>query len=281
MSVSSVSAANRLFKSDFGQATIQSAYKCGPMSSRPDGTQCYQKITGGGFPVAFAGWGTPTMSEFQMLSYQYPGITPSTATQYFKNEIQTVTGPNGTPTKVLYSWKNTSGQNGYNVTTPTEGGNLYYRYWLKLPTDLASRLTWNSVFEWKTAGDYRFTTYIYKNSSGGLYWHVQADNEANGGMPPNGQLIKFYEKNSTEPVPLGKWFLIETWTHRSSGSDGRLAAAINGKIIADFKGPNMGYWKKPINRLAIVKNYGTGLNYQWIANIEAWDGFPCGTFPCS
>ena len=42
----------------------------------------------------------------------------------------------------------------------------------------------------------------------------------------------------------------------------------------------MGYWKKPINRLAIVKNYGTGLNYQWIANIEAWDGFPCGTFPC-
>ncbi|HYE34678.1 hypothetical protein, partial [Methylocaldum sp.] len=44
--------------------------------------------------------------------------------------------------------------------------------------------------------------------------------------------------------------------------------------------PNMGYWKRRINRIAIIQNYGGQLNYRWVTGHEAWDAIPCGAFPC-
>jgi len=277
----SASAANLLFKSDFSKATIEPVYKCGSGTSGGPGvsavaSQCYQKISGGGFPVKFPGWGDIVMSEFQMLSYEYYGITPNTASNYFKNEIQTVTGPDGNPVKALYSWKNTAGQQGYNYGFTQEGGDLYHRFWIKYPSTLPSDFRWTSIFEWKAQSGYRFTTYIYPKSGGGYYYHVQVDNNT-----LNGTLQKYYTKDdTTAPVPLGRWVLVETWTHRSHGSDGRLAVAINGKIIGDYRGPNYGVGDKRLDRLAVVKNYGTDLNYEWVYGIEDWDAIPCGTFPC-
>jgi chitodextrinase len=82
--------------------------------------------------------------------------------------------------------------------------------------------------------------------------------------------------NRTVPVPVGGWFKFEFFLHRSNGADGRVWVAVNGNVIADHYGPNMGAWNLPINRIMTPILY-TGSRmpvYQWIDDLEIWDGFP-------
>jgi chitodextrinase len=237
-------------------------------------------------------------------------VTSSTINNYVTNEIQQVTGPHGTPTYALFQnlkvntaagpkWSASQDpllitrDNASSGSQKTDVTNMYYTYWFMLQPNLVAALgtdsntAWRVMSEFKTGGeiinnsvtwggDYRTITLIGKNqSTGQLYWHTQADTVANGSVP----LQTFWSTNNTSvPVPVGEWFKYEVFWHRSSGSDGRYWAAVNGQVIVDHNGPNMGAKNLPIDRIFLNNNYGgtIGQQQQWTTGIEIWDGFPCG-----
>jgi hypothetical protein len=243
-------------------------------------------LTGFAWPPIIWGGGA---TQFQMIA-DAP-VDPTTLGNYMVNQIQTVTGHHGNSTWALYSAIKQSGccgtnpqgggatQDPFMIQPVGETGDLYISYWLKLQPDLAQKLTngWRVVFEWKTAGDYRVTASIVTwGMFGGvnipLSWKVLGDNNANGGLPY--QL--FWETYSSAPVPVGDWFKFEVFWHRSGGPDGRVWMAVNGQVIADHYGPNMGVNNAPINRIMMSTLYSSTAYpiYQWVDDVEIWDGFP-------
>jgi hypothetical protein len=204
--------------------------------------------------------------------------------EYIQNTIEVVNNSLGIPTRALHQniLKKAEGwtQNPYIVETKKEGGDIYIKYLLKYDKNLVELLGsdgWLTFFEWKTKGDYRIAAYIYEGLDKNLYWYVHGDNEANGGL----EYEEFwYEEDHIHPVPVGEWFSVEFFWHRSTGDDGRFWWAVNGEVIADHKGPNK--LSEPINRLMLFNTYSNSNNLeQWVDDIEIWDGFPCGEgIPC-
>ncbi|MGB5082811.1 MAG: FG-GAP-like repeat-containing protein [Burkholderiales bacterium] len=231
---------------------------------------------------------------------------------YMFNRIETVTGPKGNPTQTLYQEisRNVNGTepmgtspttNLFMITPNGETSDLYVSYWIKLQPDLVEKMnnlpagpgivnggTWRAFFAFKTGtqkpvtgplndpmdnGDYRIEVYVMTYGGGAPYWQVLADNNAGGGAP----LVNNWSvQNRTVPVPVGEWFKFEFFLHRSNGADGRVRVAVNGNVIADQTGPNMGAWNLPINRISMPTVY-TGSRmpvYQWIDDLEIWNGFP-------
>jgi hypothetical protein len=174
---------------------------------------------------------------------------------------------------------------------------MYISYWIKLQPDLVEKMTnlpagpgvaeggtWRSVFGAKTGtqttwggpadnGDYRIAAYIVTYGNTRPYWRVSGDNVAGGNAP----LVNNWDVyNKDIPVPVGQWFKFELYWHRSAGSDGRVWAAVNGQTIADHRGPNMGAQNLPINRIMAPILYSSMRMpmYQWVDDIEVWDGIP-------
>ena len=113
---------------------------------------------------------------------------------------------------------------------------------------------------------------VYDNQ---LYWVAQVYNVANGRWP---RVDYWAEENHVVPVPVDKWLKFEVFWHCSSGSDGRFWAAVNGDVIVDHHGPNMGDYNLPITRIFVNDAYSGG--YASIEShstgLEIWDNFPCG-----
>jgi hypothetical protein len=216
-------------------------------------------------------------------------IDTTTIADYMVNRIETVTGHNGTPTRALYSEIRKRGgpwtQEVFQLMPASERGDLYISFWAKFQPDLLQKMTpqtWRSFFEWKTGpGDYRLNIQVHsaENGCGGIkpngpmFWRVLGDNEANGGLP--------YQRfwlidNCSRPVPAGAWFKFEVFWHRSSGADGRVWVAVNGRVIADHYGPNKGIWNSPINQIMMPNLYSDSPYpiYQWVDDVEIRDGFP-------
>jgi hypothetical protein len=259
------------------------------------GRGCWQNIvgkdsgTGSAWPPNIWGGGR---TRFQLIADA--AVDPSTVGNYMVNEIQTVTGHDGNPTRALFSQIKQSGccgtrsqgdrptQNALTLQPVAERGDLYIRYWLKYQPDLAQVLVhpnWRVVFEFKTAGDYRVIASVVTWGIGAaLSWHVIGDNNANGGL----RYKRFWESYNTKvPVPIGEWFKFEVFWHRSSGSDGRVWMAVNGQGIVDHRGPNMGVIKAPINRIMMPNLYSGSAYpiYQWVDDLQIWDGFPPDAAP--
>jgi hypothetical protein len=219
------------------------------------------------------------------------------------NRIESVTGPRGSQTRSLFQqisynvngtgpMGGSSEQNEFQFLPKREDGDLYLSYWLKLQPDLVQKMatdywgnngTWRAIFAFKTGGqtawggpanngDYRVEAYV-RSSNGQLFWSMLGDNNAGGGAP---LVNNWYLENRSIPVPVGAWFKLEFFWHRSSGSDGRIWMAANGQLIADRRGPNMGAWNLPINRIIAPMLYtGSAMPvYQWVDDLEVWDGFP-------
>jgi hypothetical protein len=208
------------------------------------------------------------------------------------NRIDTVTGHAGNQTKALYSENTQRGddstQNVFMLQPASEQGDLYISYWLKYQPDLEAKMTppitvqtWRSLFEWKTAGDYRIGVYVasWQDGCGGikpkgpLFWQIQADNNANGGLP----FQSFWRvDNCAVAVPVDQWFKFEVFWHRSAGADGRVWVAVNGQVLADHRGPSMGVNNAAINRIFMSLVYSDSPYpiYQWTDDLEIWDGFP-------
>jgi len=267
------------------------------------GTGCWQdligidSITGFAWPPNIWGGG----GSFQLL-VDAP-VTALTVGNYMVNQIQTVTGHDGNPTQALYSAITQSGccrtnsqgggatQDPFQLHPASETSDLYISYWLKYQPDMGQLMgvgplgtgpwNWRLVFEWKTSGDYRVSAQIKRDpwiNGGNLFWKVQGDNVANGGLPYQ----EFWEViNTAVPVPVGQWFKYEVFWHRSSGSDGRVWMAVNGQTIADRLGPNIGIYNAPINRIMMPNLYSSTSYpiYQWVDDVQIWDGFPSDAAP--
>jgi len=288
--------ANLLFSSGFEGSTALIA------PSGFYGTGAWQDLVGLDSVTGFAWppniWGGGA-THFQLL-VDAP-IDPVTVDNYMVNRIETVTGHNGNPTQALYSVIKQSGccgtnpqgggatQDPFMIQPVGETGDLYISYWLKHQPNLADLMqvgqagtgwNWRVVFEWKTAGDYRVVALIKRDpyiNGGNLYWHIVGDNEANGGL----QYQRFWEVYSLAAVPIGEWFKFEVFWHRSSGNDGRVWMAVNGQVIADHYGPNMGIYDAPINRIMMPNLYSSTAYpiFQWVDDMQIWDGFPPDAAP--
>jgi hypothetical protein len=220
-------------------------------------------------------------------------INDATTENYMVNRIETVTGHDGNPTRALYMEIKRKGgtyiQDAFLLLPASEQGDMYISFWVKFQPDLLQKMTpqnWRALFEWKTAGDYRMTTYVasWEDGCGGvkpngaLFWRVRGDNEANGGLPYQ----EFWRVDDcSKVVPVGEWFKIEGFWHRSSGADGRIWIAVNGQVIADRYGPNKGVRNAPINRIFLPVLYSETPYpiYQWVDNLQIWDGFPADAAP--
>jgi hypothetical protein len=251
-------------------------------------------ITGFAWPPNIWGGGA---THFQLL-VDAP-VDATTVGNYMFNQTQTVTGHDGSSTQALYQQISQSGccgtgpqggsptQDPFMIQPVGETSDLYISYWLKYQPDLAQKMTnpnWHVVFEWKTAGDYRVIAQVvtWGIGAGGisvpLSWQIRGDNAANGGLPYQ-QFWEVY--NTTVPVPVGEWFKFEVFWHRSSGSDGRVWMAVNGQVIVDYYGSNMGVYNAPINRIMMPNLYSSTSYpiYQWVDDVEIWDSFPPGAAP--
>ena len=314
----SANAQELLFKSGYEAGTILSPPRdC--WSSDPNG--CWQDLVGTdsttGFTWPPAVWGGS--AAFQMIADALVPVTPETIGAYMFNEIRNETGHNGTSTQVLYSQITQScccgaapqgsgaAQNPYLLLPDPESGDIYFSYWLKFQPDLATRMEagpqglggwhWRVLSGWKTAGDYRVIAQVNRDpwiNNGALFWVLTGDNEANGGLPYK----RFWElRNVAVPVPVGEWFKVEFFWHRSSGSDGRVWVAIDGQVIFDRFGRNMassnpldpefGFLDspRPINRIFQIQLYSSTSYpiYHWVDDLQIRSGFPsiCEDTPCA
>jgi len=258
------------------------------------GKSAWQDISGVDRETGFAWpprlWGGA--GRFQLIAGERERLESAAALrEYMYNEIQTVAGRDGKPTRALYSAvlksvrgarRNTDAtQNVFHLLPgPTEQGDLYASYWLKLQPDLLERMTaekWAGrvITDWKSGGDYRILLSVFGDGAGRrLYWNLKADNVANGGLRPQ---IFWELTNTSVPVPVGEWFRVEVFVRRSGDADGRVWVAIDGRTLFDRRGPNLGVYKLPWNRVMVFLNYSTNQElpaYQWVDDIELWDGFP-------
>jgi hypothetical protein len=207
------------------------------------------------------------------------------------------------------NWDST--QNAFQIHPgPSGQGDLYLSYWLKFQPDLVERMTtdpWDRgarrliramlprvlehaidnpwagrvVTDWKTGtgtgdnGDYRIILSVYGDRDAKrLYWTLKGDNVAHCCVPRQ----NFWElTNVAVPVPVGRWFRVEVFVHRSDGNDGRVWAAVDGREIFDRYGPNVGVNDLPWNRIMPFLNYSTGQRLpaeHWVDDLELWTGFP-------
>jgi hypothetical protein len=264
---------------------FESGVSLGPIyNCYPNG--CYQQLLGTDSATGFS-WPPKIASntKFQMRSGIQ--VTPQTMSDWIVNDIQTVTGHTGAPTRAQYSLikKNpctgTAGQGGCvtqdpYIYAPTSQGDTYISFWRKVQPDLVQKLgttnAWHVVFEWKSTGDYRVIASIV-NYGGTPYWQIKADNLSNGGLPKQ----EFWRvENKSVPVPIGQWFKFEVFWHRSKGSDGRVWMAVNGQKIVDKFGPNIGVNNDPIDRIFLMQLYSGAAYpiYQWTDDVQIWSSFP-------
>ena len=289
--------AKLLFKSNFGKGvTLSPLY-----SFYTSGKGAWQDLkgtdseTGYSFPVT----GIPNQNFSGIQWITYATVTPDTIGENISTEIREVTGPTGKPVKELFASVKKKGPLGvgsaqaqFMVRRDHKYGDvkdMYITYWAKHPADLITKLdpsvssaNWHAQFEFKTGGyentgngDYRIQTTIMKGTDGKLYWMSKGDNVANGPWP---RVDYWIERNYDIPVVLDKWFKYEVYWHRSAGADGRYWTAVDGQVLFDHKGPNMGDYNLPINRIFFAPAYSGGNTpvESHITGLEIWDGFPCG-----
>lgn len=221
-------------------------------------------------------------------------IDASTAADHVVNEIVEVPGPDGGLVHALFqnviSGSNWAAQSPFLINRRWNRGDvteLYISYWFRFPADARDQFyapggESRVVFEFKTGGymndwhgDYRITTNVNMEPDGRFYWRTKADNVANGPWP---RVDYWREVDYDVPVPFGEWFFYEVYWRRSADSDGRYWSSVNGQVIVDHRGPNMGDYGLPITRIMIVNAYSGGHApvQQYVTDFEIWDGFPCG-----
>ncbi|NBQ68752.1 MAG: hypothetical protein EBU46_07955 [Nitrosomonadaceae bacterium] len=287
-------AANLLFKSNFGAGiSLGVPYGFATKGAYQDITGT-DKETGYSWPVSALG---ANFSGVQLITVD--PITSSTIGDYISGEIRSVTGPKGEAVNELFQQVKITGELGQAGSqapllirrpwTIGDVNDLYITYWFKYQADLETQLdntvssaNWRTQFSLKTGGynntgegDYRMSVTVMKGTDDKLYWMTKGDNV--GGAFTT-RVDYWREDNHIVPVPIDKWFKFEVYWHRSSGTDGRFWAAVDGEVIADYHGPNMGDYNLPITRIFVSNPYSGGHvsvdNH--ITGLEIWNGFPCG-----
>jgi hypothetical protein len=289
LAVSMLPAQTLLFSSGF-----EASSTLAPITLSAGGDD-YQRLsgldtgTGYSWPMSFWGANATTTGLHPIVGGS------NLVSTYITNDIESVAGHTGSPTKALKIGSSTPGPGFCCTQVPFQIAGLsqqvkdfYVRYWTKLnPEFLAQEQVggnnfWRTMLELKTFTDYRIATFIYGASNLVPYWAVVVDNKPEGAGPPCPTGACWTGDNSSIPVPTGQWMLMEYYLHRSIGSDGRFFWAVNGQTIVDHSGPTYGANQENFDFLAFLNVYGTNMNpaYQWVDDIQVWTLPPCGTLPC-
>ncbi len=262
--------ATLLFKSGF-----ESSVTLGPTYNDGGGTW-FQDILGAddtGYAWPMHIWGAPGVLQV-LVDSSLP------VDDYLENRLETTIGHTGQPTTALHMIQYQKAQEWTQdpyilFTDGIETSDLFISYWMKFPADLASRMGfdgWFAFMEWKTCcNEDRIAAYVYEEvNSNQLYWYVQNDNETDGA---SNHIIRWEEENRSVPVPVGQWFHVEVFLHRSTGADGRFWWAINGRTIVDHHGQNK--HTHPFNRFMPFTLYTNAQQMDlWIDDIQIWDTMP-------
>jgi hypothetical protein len=304
-----------LFWTGFESGTTLNAPTAGNGNKDCYSNGCWQGVSGVDSSTGFS-WDTPIYggkSWFQLLTNDPVAPTPSTVGQWMHNELRPGEGRNGSTALYMRIDKSHCGSDGTSACGgstqdtfhlrdfTTDPADMYISFWGKLQCDLNEKLStpgnfWGRMyFEVKTADvgdfgpDYRYQVKIEHASSnfGGIdatkpFWQIIADRY----YPDRLEFWRINVPNSgpnAVPVPLGPgcpadapWFKFEVYWHRSSGSDGRFWAAVDGVVVADRAGANMGAANNPIDRI-MRPNLYSGTPYpifNWIDDMQIWSTFP-------
>ncbi len=292
---------------------FRSGFDGGSLSLLPPancwGTGCWQDLVGLDSLTNFSWPGDVWGGGGKLLMLSSPVSTnAATMGDYMFNRLERVTAHDGRDSTALFQQitKNANGtasmgtspmQNEFVFMPKRESGDMYVSYWMKLQPDLVEKMnnlpagpgiagggTWRAIFALKTGGqttwgeaadngDYRIEAYVMTYGGGQPYWVLLGDANAGGGAPV---VNEWRVENRNVRVPVGEWFKFEIFWHRSAGADGRVWMAIDGQVVADRRGANMGAWNMPINRVMAPLLYsGSAMPvYQWVDEVEVWDGFP-------
>jgi hypothetical protein len=169
-------------------------------------------------------------------------------------------------------------QNAFDLLPTRDATDLYISYWMMLEQDLPVKIAgvWRNIFEIKTVDqgntgpDWRYIIQVTGANGPTLTWRVHADRY----YPSSADLWNVVVPSV--PVPLGEWFKFEVYWHRSTGADGRVWVAVNGVVLDDHRGPNIGAANAPMDRIMMTNLYtaGTYPQYQWLDDLQIWSAFP-------
>jgi hypothetical protein len=240
-------------------------------------------------------WDTPfygvPYNLWEVLSADNVSLAPGSATDYIQNVFETVTGPSGAPTRTFKMSILKPSATTCCIQDPLESAwmtrsvtDFYLRYWMRFNPELLGQAQaqggnyWRLQWEMKTLSDYRMMTYVY-NNNGVPSWHAHADDV---GLSHSGAANWFWADYTSIPVPLDQWFFVEIYLHRADDTSGRFYFGVNGRTVEDHWGPNYGASHDPIGAMMFVQLYGQDPTnwYQWIDDLEVWDGPPCSSLPC-
>jgi len=232
----------------------------------------YQNISGTdsetGFSWPIAIWGASEETGLHLVHHDNQ--------QALHNEIQTVIGHDGLPTKALYNYESYDveyTQCPYEILDVVNGRqDLYVKYWMKLDSaSLTQEDKWRAIFEYKTKGyalglGYRLIAYVYTNENGEPYWHFQGDRN------PEHPIWEI--DNYDIPVPVNEWFMVEYYWKWSNSKKGKSVWKVNGETVGKHKGATTRF-NKAIDFIMLTQIYGNANpKFQWIDDIEIWNRNP-------
>lgn len=220
----------------------------------------------------------------QWNHFAYWVLTGKNLENFVETRIENVIGPDGNTTRALYQEvkaddpddESRTTRNAYTIRAfedPSELDELYVRYWLKLQPDLEQnwrRGTWRIFMElWEQKNNSRITFSVDLDNSptGKLFWRVTSESK----QCPSCSWELNWGEVSPEEVPLGEWFLLESYWKHTTDQDGIVWVKVNGKKILEHKGPNQE--RAPIDRYNLFKVYtsegflNNGPAYQWVDDV--------------
>lgn len=199
------------------------------------------------------------------------------------NKLEVVTGHKGSSTTTLFQRVNHMG--GSFTQTPYQINNisndpeeLYIKYWMKVDnTSLSSNGDWRALWEYKSddwhdhssAPGFRMISFIGRGGNGDLYWRFQGDDN------PSNPIWGYEKTNSQVPVKRNEWFQVEYYVRLSHLNDGIAWMKVDGQIIGEHKGANLGNADDTMSFMMLTQVYGNSTPmHQWVDDIEIWDGMP-------
>ncbi len=232
----------------------------------------YQNISGTdsetGFTWPIDIWGASEETGLHLIQHDNH--------QALQNEIQTVIGHDGSPTRALYNYEAYDveiSQSPYEILDVVSGKqDLYVKYWMKVDSSSLTQIDkWRAIFEYKTKGyaqglGYRLIAFIYTDENGQPYWHFQGDR--------NSEHSIWEIDNYDIPVPSNEWFMVEYYWDWSNKKDGKSVWKVNGELVGEHKGATTRF-NRPIDFIMLTQIYGdANPKYQWIDDIEIWNRNP-------
>ena len=196
-------------------------------------------------------WETGLPRRFSPTNgFSYVISTRQRVEDFVQTRIETVVGYNGALTRALYQavkgddpLKSGATRNQFGIYPGENLDHGYLAMRVQFQPDLAAAIAlspqkFRMVMEWWESGpvvdymyDFRWNINVYRDHNGVLYWKTYGQLGGEG----NHEERKVWECNSYVPVPVGQWFLFET-SWRNHPTDGFVWAAVDGKLVADYRG---------------------------------------------